>query len=99
MLLYVDPIQSRWAEGRQIAIQLGAPYSPRCASPTSNDGKTGIYLARSLLDRSSALRMTFENDILCAEEGDEEIATVTDRPKSESRTAKFEIIVWGLVAS
>ena len=46
--------------------------------------------------------MTFDNELLCEEEGGEETVTVTGRPKSESSTAKFEIIgleVWGLVAS
>jgi hypothetical protein len=47
--------------------------------------------------------MTFNNDILCAEdEGEEENATGMGVPRLEGRTAKFEIIgleVWGLVAS
>jgi hypothetical protein len=44
----------------------------------------------------------FDNDMLCADEGEEENATGTGVPKLENRTAKFEIIgfkVWGLVAS
>jgi hypothetical protein len=70
------------------------------ASPISDDGKTGIYLAQNLLDGSSAKCQTFDNDILCAE-GEEENATGMGVPKLEGRTAKFEIIgleVWGLVA-
>ena len=73
-----------------------------CAPPISDDGKTGIYLAQNLLDGSSAKCMTFHNDVLCAEEGEEENATGMGVSKSEGRTAKFEIIgleVWGLVAS
>ena len=71
------------------------------ASPISDDGKTGIYLAQSLLDGSSAKCVTFDNEVLCAEEGEEGNATGTGVPKLEGRTAKFEIIgleVWGLVA-
>jgi len=65
-----------------------------------DDGKTGIYLASSLLDGSSAKCMTFGNDVLCAEEEVEETGMGVAR--LEGRTAKFEIIgleVWGLVAS
>jgi hypothetical protein len=46
--------------------------------------------------------MTFDNDVLCAEEGEEESKTAMGVPKLEGRTAKFEIIgleVWGVVAS
>jgi hypothetical protein len=46
--------------------------------------------------------MTFDNDVLCTEEGEEENGTGMGHLKLESRTAKFEIIgleVWGLVAS
>ena len=46
--------------------------------------------------------MTFDNDVLCAENGEEENATGMRVPKLERRTAKFGIIgldVWGLVAS
>ena len=46
--------------------------------------------------------MTFDNDVLCAEEGEEENVTGMGVPKLEGRSAKFEIIgleVWGLVAS
>ena len=71
-------------------------------NPPVTTNKTGIYLAQSLLDGSGAKCKTFDNDLLCAEEGEEENATGTDRPKSESRTAKFEIgglEVWGPVAS
>ncbi|PVF94937.1 TLD-domain-containing protein [Serendipita vermifera] len=65
-----------------------------------NDGKTGLYLASDLLEGSSARCMTFDNDILCAEEtADGRGATHSTQPNG--RTAKFEIIgleVWGLVA-
>jgi hypothetical protein len=37
--------------------------------------------------------MTFDNDVLCAEEGEEENATETGVLKVESKTAKFEILV------
>lgn len=46
--------------------------------------------------------MTFDNDVLCAEDEEEESANGMGVPKLEGRTAKFEIIgleVWGLVAS
>jgi len=46
--------------------------------------------------------MTFDNDVLCASEGEEASATGMDIPTLKSRTVKFEVIgleVWGLVAS
>jgi hypothetical protein len=46
--------------------------------------------------------MTFDNDVLCACEGEDESATGTSVPKLKSGTVKFEVIgleVWGLVAS
>jgi hypothetical protein len=45
--------------------------------------------------------MTFDNDVLCTEKGQEENATGMRVPKLERRTAIFGIIgldVWGLVA-
>lgn len=69
----------------------------------SDDGKTGLYLDSNLLDGSSAKSMTFDNDILCAEEeGDPNAISGMGVPRLEGRTAKFEVIgleVWGLVAS
>ncbi|KIM21395.1 hypothetical protein M408DRAFT_333476 [Serendipita vermifera MAFF 305830] len=67
-----------------------------------DDGKTGLYLASSLLDGSSAKSKTFDNDVLCAEEDVVENSNSMGAPRLEGRTAKFEIIgleVWGLVAS
>jgi hypothetical protein len=46
--------------------------------------------------------MTFDNDVLCACEGEEETSTGMGVPKLKSGTIKFEVIgleVWGLVAS
>jgi len=47
--------------------------------------------------------MTFNNDILCAEEEDDPNTTTgMGVPRLEGRTSKFEVIgleVWGLVAS
>lgn len=63
-----------------------------------DDGKTGLFISSSLLEGSSARCITFNNDILCAEETDEAAVEM----RIEGRTAKFEIIgleVWGLVAS
>ena len=42
-----------------------------CTAAISGDGKPGIYLAQSLLDGASAECMTFDNDVLCAENGEE----------------------------
>ncbi len=68
----------------------------------SEDGKTGLYIASSLLDGSSAKSMTFDNDVLCAEEEIPDNQGSMGAARLEGRTAKFEIIgleVWGLVAS
>jgi hypothetical protein len=64
------------------------------------DGKTGIYLASNLLEGSSAKCMTFDNDILCAEDFVDGRGAAHPA-QLKGRTAKFEIIgleVWGLVA-
>lgn len=60
---------------------------------SSEDGKTGIYLAGSLLDGSSAGSLTFGNNVLCA-------SSEASSPNPQiGATAKFEIMgleVWGL---
>jgi hypothetical protein len=60
-------------------------------SPISDEGKTGISLAQSRFDDSRAKCIMFDNDVLCAEEGEEGNTTGMGVPQL-SGTIKFEII-------
>ncbi|KAG8807500.1 oxidation resistance protein 1 [Serendipita sp. 399] len=61
-----------------------------------DDGKTGLFLSASLLDGSSTRCITFNNDVLCAED------ELGDPATRLNEAVKFEVIgleVWGLFSS